>query len=174
LKYGKRESPVKSQPAASTSPAILSLVGIGLVCAAAWLVPAAAAQGNGGTHVVARCAGDILSGTVRVGRDAPSGQIQLAVLAKHGDRSGFTATGMDTWLDVVGGRSYPFRFDIGRLSATAYRVDPPGDHSNVVPAPSCAPGHQVPEAPLSLMLPLSVLGLGAVLFGRNRRLRAER
>jgi hypothetical protein len=164
---------VKPQPAARNSPSILPVVGIALACAAALLAPTAAAQGNSGTHVVARCAGDILSGTLRVGREAPSGQIQLAVLARHGGRSGFTSTGISTWLNVEGGRSYPFRFDIGRLSATAYRVDPPGDHSNVVPASSCPPGHQIPEAPLPLLLPLSVLGLGGLLLARNRRLRAE-
>jgi hypothetical protein len=91
------------------------------------------------------------------------------VLAKHGQTGGFTASGMSQWMNVDGGHSYPFRFNIGRLSATAYRVDPPGDHSNTVPASSCAPGHQIPEAPLSLLLPLSVLGLGGLLAGRNRR-----
>lgn len=142
------------------------------IAAAALLAPTASAQGNSGTHVVAQCAGDILSGTLRVGRDVGSTQLDLTVLARRGNRSGFTDTGMNTWMNVDGGHSYPFRFDIGRLSATAYRVDPPGDHGNVVPAASCAPGHQVPEAPLSLLLPLSVLG-GGLLFVRRRRLHTE-
>ncbi len=165
---------MKPQPAANTRPSVLRLVGIGLAFAAL-AAPAASAQGNSGTHVVARCAGDVLSGTVRVGRDAPSTRIELAVLAKHGQQSAYTATGMSQWMNVDGGRSYPFRFNIGRLSgtSTAYRVDPPGDHSNVVPAASCAPGHQVPEAPLSLLLPVSVLGLGGLLAARNRRRSAE-
>jgi hypothetical protein len=158
---------VKPQPAAKTRPSVVRLVGLGLAFAAL-AAPVASAQG--GTHVVAHCAGDILSGTVHVGGNTHS-TLDLAVLAKHGQRSGFTATGMSQSLSVDGGRSYPFRFNIGRLSAsaTAYRVDPPGDHSNTVPASSCAPGHQVPEAPLSLLLPVSVLGLGGLLAVRNRR-----
>jgi hypothetical protein len=160
---------VKPQPAANTRrPSILRLVGLGLAFAAL-AAPVASAQGNSGTHVVARCAGDVLSGTVRTGRDAPSARLELLVLAKHGQKSGFTATGMSQWMNVDGGQSYPFRFNIGRLSASAYRVDPPGDHSNTVPASSCAPGRQVPEAPLSLLLPVSVLGLGGLLVVRNRR-----
>jgi hypothetical protein len=164
---------VKPQPAANTRPSVLRLVGLGLAFAAL-ATPAAAAQGNSGTHVVAHCAGDTLSGTVHVGGNAHS-TLELAVLAKHGQKSAFTATGMSQSLNVDGGRSYPFRFNIGRLSAsaTAYRVDPPGDHSNTVPASSCAPGHQVPEAPLSLLLPVSVLGLGGLLAARNRRRSAE-
>ena len=147
---------------------LLGLVGLGLAFAAL-AAPVASAQGNSGTHVVARCAGDVLSGTVRTGRDVASTRLELAVLAKDGQKSGFTATGMSQWMNVNGGHSYPFRFNIGRLSATAYRVDPPGDHGNTVPAASCAPGHQVPEAPMSLLLPASVLGLGGLLFARKRR-----
>ena len=158
---------MKPQPAAKTRPSLVRLAGMGLAFAAL-AAPSAAAQG--GTHVVAHCAGDILSGTVHVG-GAMHSTLELAVLAKHGQRSGFTATGMSQSMNVNGGRSYPFRFNIGRLagSVTAYRVDPPGDHSNTVPASSCAPGQQVPEAPLSLLLPVSVLGLGGLLAARNRR-----
>jgi len=161
---------VKPQPAANTRPAFLRLVGLGLAFAAL-VVPAASAQGSSGAHVVAHCAGDTLSGTVYVGGNARHSTLDLVVLAKHGQKSGFAATGMSQWLTVDGGRSYPFRFNIGPLagSTTAYRVDPPGDHSNTVPASSCAPGHQVPEAPLSLLLPASVLCLGGLLFARNRR-----
>ena len=160
---------MKPQPSPNT-PSVLRLVGLGLAFAAL-AASGASAQGNSGTHVTAHCAGDVLSGTVRTGRDAASTRLELAVLAKRGQNSGFTATGMSQWMSVDGGRSYPFRFNIGRLPATAYRVDPPGDHSNVVPASSCAPGHQVPEAPLSLLLPVSVLGLGGLLVARNRRRR---
>ena len=158
---------MKPQPAAKTRLSLVRLAGMGLAFAAL-AAPSAAAQG--GTHVVAHCAGDILSGTVHVSGTMHS-TLDLAVLAKHGQRFNFTTTGMSQLLNVDGGRSYPFRFNIGRLtgSATAYRVDPPGDHSNTVPASSCAPGHQVPEAPLSLLLPVSVLGIGGLLAARNRR-----
>ncbi len=161
---------MKPRPAANTRSFRRAVRLLVLATAgAALLTPTASAS----THIVARCAGDVLSGTMHVSRGSPSARVQLAVLAKRNRQSGFTSTGMSTWMNVDGGRSYPFRFDIGRLSAMAYRVDPPGDHGNTVPAASCAPGHQVPEAPLALLLPVSVLGLAGLLFARRRRLSAE-
>ena len=131
-------------------------------------VPAASA-GNGSTQVHAVCAGDVISGSVRLGRSTPGGDLDLALLAKRSSKASFARTGQSVRVEAYGGRSYPFSFNIGRLPAVAYRVDPPGAHSNVVPAASCAPGHQVPEAPLSLLLPLSVLAVGGLVFARRRR-----
>ena len=139
---------------------------------AALAAPAAAAS-NGATQVHASCAGDVISGTVRVGRPSSTGDLELALLAKRSPKAAFAATGRSVWVEAYDGRSYPFRFDIGRLSAVAYRVDPPGIHGNVVPAASCAPGHQVPEAPLSLLLPLSVLGVVGLVFARRRHSATE-
>jgi hypothetical protein len=135
--------------------------------ASAFVAPAAAAS-NGATQVHASCAGDVVSGVVRVGRSTSGGDLELSLLAKRSDKAAFAATGRSVWVEAYDGRSYPFRFDIGQLSAVAYRVDPPGAHSNVVPAASCAPGHQVPEAPMSLLLPLSVLGVVGLVFARRR------
>jgi hypothetical protein len=140
--------------------------------AAALAAPAAAAS-NGATQVHASCAGDVISGSVRVGRPSSTSDLELALLAKRSPKAAFASTGRSVWVEAYDGRSYPFRFDIGRLSAVAYRVDPPGIHGNVVPAASCAPGHQVPEAPLSLLLPLSVLGVVGLVFARRRRSAAE-
>lgn len=138
---------------------------------AALAVPSA--QGaNGAAQVHASCAGDVLSGTVR-GRSVPGGELELTLLSKRSPKSAFARTGKSAWVDAYRGGSYPFSFNIGQFSASAYRVDPPGGRGNVVTAASCAPGHQVPEAPLSLLLPLSVLGLGACVIGRRRRLGPE-
>jgi len=38
----------------------------------------------------------------------------------------------------------------------------------VIPATSCAPGHQVPEAPVALLLPLSLLLVGGLFVVRGR------
>ena len=157
----------KNRPARNVSLALLvALVG------ATFAAPAATAS-NGATQVHASCAGDVISGSVRVGRPSSTGDLELALLAKRSPKAGFAATGRSVWVEAYDGRSYPFRFDIGRLTAVAYRVDPPGVHGNVVPAASCAPGHQVPEAPLSLLLPLSVLGVVGLVFARRRRSAAE-
>jgi len=137
------------------------------------LAAPAAGASNGATQVHASCAGDVISGSVRLGRSASGGDLELALLAEGSPRSRFARTGQSVWIEAYGGRSYPFSFNIGRLSAHAYRVDPPAAHGNVVPAASCAPGHQVPEAPLSLLLPLSVLGVVGLVFARRRSLSPE-
>ena len=137
------------------------------------LAAPAAAASHGATQVHASCAGDVISGLVRVGPSTSTGDMELALLAKRSPKAAFVATGRSVWIEAYDGRSYPFRFDIGRLSAVAYRVDPPGAHGNVVPAASCAPGHQVPEAPFSLLLPLSVLGVVGLVFARRRLSNAE-
>ena len=145
----------------------ISLAFVTALVGAALVTPAAAAS-NGATQVHASCAGDVISGSVRVGRSKPTGDLELALLAKRSPKAAFAATGRSVWVEAYDGRSYPFRFNIGQLSALAYRVDPSGVHGNVVPAASCAPGHQVPEAPLSLLLPLSVLGVVGLGFARRR------
>lgn len=147
---------------------VLAVALTGTVLAA----PAAAAS-NGATQVHASCAGDVISGSVRLGRSTSGGDLELALLAKRSPKAAFARTGQSVWVGAYGDRSYPFSFNIGRLSAVAYRVDPPAAHGNVVPAASCAPGHQVPEAPLSLLLPLSVLGVVALVFARRRRFGPE-
>ena len=162
---------MKPQLAASTSRRLLSVFAAAL--AAAVLLTPAARAGNGATQVHASCAGDVVSGTVRLGRDNAGGELELALLAKRSPSAPFARTGKSAWVEAYGGRSYPFSFDVGRMNATAYRVDPPGAHSNVVPAASCAPGHQVPEAPLSLLLPVSVLGVVSLVLVRRRRLGSE-
>ena len=129
--------------------------------------PAAAAR-NGATQIHASCAGDVVSGSVRLGRSLSGGDLELALLGKSSPKAAFTRTGQSAWVGAYGDQSYPFSFNIGRLSVVAYRVDLPTAHSNVVPAASCAPGHQVPEAPLSLFLPLSALGVVGLVFARRR------
>jgi len=164
---------VKQRVAAKNRPArriscVLAVALTGTVLAA----PAAAAA-NGAAQVHSSCAGDVISGSVRPGHSASGGDLELALLAKRSPNAAFARTGHSVWVEAYGDHSYPFSFNIGQLSAVAYRVDPPAAHGNVVPAASCAPGHQVPEAPLSLLLPLSVLGVVGLVFARRRSLSPE-
>jgi hypothetical protein len=124
--------------------------------------PAATAAG---VQVHARCAGDIVSGSVTA---AAPGGVELTLLARRSSNGLFASTGRKLWVEVGRGRSNSFTFDVGRVAASAYRVDAAPARGNVVPAASCAPGHQVPEAPLALLLPLSVLGVIALTLGRRR------
>ena len=110
------------------------------------------------------CAGDTLSGWVKLNA---RGTVTLRLLAKRSSQAAFAATGRTASVSGDAGE-YPFSFDVSRIGAFAYRVDGGDSPGRVVPATSCAPGHQIPEAPLALLLPLSVLGLVAAGAARRR------
>jgi hypothetical protein len=136
---------------------------LGAVVASLVLAPVAAAQSPVQIH--ARCTGDLLSGSVRTGQP---GDVELKLLAKRDSKGAFTATGRSALVHMANGRGGSFSFDVGRYSMAAYRVDSAGSQSNVVPIASCAPGHQVPEAPAALLLPLTaLLAVGATLARRR-------
>jgi hypothetical protein len=115
-------------------------------------------------QIHAACAGDTLSGSVR----GKAGVVEVKLFAKRGPSAAFAATGLTSSIRASGGNGSPFSFNVGRLTAAAYRVEAGDARSNEVPVASCAPGHQVPEAPLTLLLPLSVLALVTLTFGRRR------
>ena len=59
------------------------------------------------------------------------------------------------------------QLDVAAMRARAYQVAVYTDRdrvarSNAVPAGSCAPGHEVPEAPVALLAPLTMLGTVAL------------
>jgi hypothetical protein len=159
---------VKQQPTQQhRSKKIVGVLAVVALVASLAAPIAAAAPGSVVVH--ASCAGDVVSGTAKVAQGAHGGELDLSLMSKPLPSSRFATTGKSLRVDAYGGHSYTFSFDVGRLHASAYRVDPPGAHGNVVPAASCAPGHQVPEAPMSLLLPLSVIGLVGLTAARRRR-----
>lgn len=127
-------------------------------------------HGGRRVHVDARCAGDTISGTVSM--EAPAGETyRLDLSYRPRGRSGWSGTGRSAAFTSDGTRrSYDYSFDVSPFNAFAYRLDLAGEHSwsQTLPASSCGPGHQVPEAPYSLLLPLSLLGTSGLLFLRRR------
>lgn len=152
-------------------PALLLLT---LACAA--LVgagPAVAAKGKGKvTRLQVSCAGDLLSGKAIVSGPA---NVSLRLYTKRSAKAKWAATRNSRLLRVARAGSYRFKFDVSALNAYAYRVRASERmQSRAVPATSCAPGYQVPEAPLALLLPLSLLAaVGLSLALRRRRIAAD-
>jgi hypothetical protein len=140
----------------------LRFVAVAGIAALALSSSAAAASNKAQVH--ARCAGDVVSGTVR-----SAGDVKVDLMAKRTSNAPFAPAGQSSLLHAAAGATgYGFSFNVARLSAVAYRVDAGASRSNVVPLASCAPGHQVPEAPAALLLPVSALALLGLRFGRRR------
>ena len=138
---------------------------------AALAVSSSAAAASHKAQVHARCAGDVVSGTVR---STDLGDVKVDLMAKRTSNAHFAPAGQSSWVHAaVGTTGSRFSFNVARLSAVAYRVDTAASHSNVVPLASCAPGHQVPEAPAALLLPISALALLGLRLGRRRQFRNQ-
>jgi hypothetical protein len=120
------------------------------------------------TRVDASCAGDLINGKATISGPAMA---YLQLLSRRSPTAKFVATKKLAWIRARQAGSYKFRFDISRFSANAYRVRAKsGAKTAVLPATACAPGYQVPEAPIVVLLPLSLLlGLGLVLGVRRLR-----
>ena len=125
--------------------------------------------------VAGACAGDTVSGRVNV--RAPIGTRFTVRLQRRNATSRWLATTrLRRFKSTALVRGYTFRFDVSGLNAFAYRlaVDRVGHRrivSPAIPAASCAPGLQVPEAPAALLLPLSLLGVASLLLVRKRAAR---
>ena len=127
-----------------------------------------AAPAKTSLDVDAACAGDTITGTVTL--QAPAGETyRLDLLYRSRGRVAWTATGRSMTFRTDGTRrSYAYSFDVSRFDAFAYRVELAGGAwSRTIPAASCAPGRQVPEAPYVILLPLSLIAT-SMLFLRRR------
>jgi hypothetical protein len=133
---------------------------------------AGTALAGGRAGDVARCTGDTISTTVVL--NGPAGSHAIARLLAGHDQGHMVDTGQH--LDVVlTGRptSYPLAFDIAGRVDKMYRVDVTGAAggrrtSASVPAASCAPGTEVPEAPAAVLVPLSMIGMLGLVSARRR------
>jgi hypothetical protein len=153
--------------------ALVSLVALafaGLVASEAAAEPTAAPKPKV-SSVRASCIGDTISGKARVSGPMT---VRLALLAKASAKATFKATGKSRSLVARKSGYYPFKFDISRLNAYGYRVQASKQiRSQTLLAAGCGPGHQIPEAPFALLLPLSLLliiGLPVVLLRRRAHL----
>lgn len=118
-------------------------------------------------QVQSSCTGDTISGSVWL-KKGGNWPVSLALMSKSHTGSAFVQAAAPEKLTGSGSEA-PFTFDVSTLNAFAYRVDANGVSGRVIPATSCAPGHQVPEAPVALLLPLSLLLVGGWLVFRGRR-----
>lgn len=118
-------------------------------------------------QIQSSCTGDTISGSVWL-KKGGNWPVSLALMSKSHTGSTFAQAAAPKQLTGSGGEA-PFTFDVSALNAFAYRVDADGVPGRVIPATSCAPGHQVPEAPVAMLLPLSLLLVGGLLVVRGRR-----
>ncbi len=123
-------------------------------------------------HVTGDCVGDTISGRVSVQAKAGT-RFTLRLLRQQTVASRWTQTKLSRTFKSRGrSRTYRFRFDVSAFDAYAYRLAVYRSRARTMSAPiaaaSCAPGLQVPEAPLALLLPLSLLGTASLLLLRRR------
>jgi len=112
------------------------------------------------------CTGDTISGSVLL-KKGGHWPVSLGLMSKSHSGSAFAQSAAPRQV-TASGDSAPFTFDVSALNAFAYRVDAVGVDGRVIPATSCAPGHQVPEAPVALLLPISLLLVGGLFVVRGR------
>jgi hypothetical protein len=154
---------------------------ISLVAGCLLLTPAGAfAAAKPQVAIVANCAGDTVSGNVAV-RASTAMPFTLRLLQRRQAQSRWVPTGRTrSFTSLAGRRRHRFSFDVSSFDAHAYRVAVEGRRgrlqyralSRVIPATACAPGHDVPEAPLALLLPLSLLATGSLVMLLRRRVLA--
>jgi len=140
-----------------------------VVLAVCGIATSAATAGTSTSATVsARCAGDTIYGELR--SDAPAATTYALALfqqrVKHGP---WLATGETvTVVTRARQRSYSFSFDVAAFAAQSYAIRGAGK-DEIVRGDSCAPGHQVPEAPNTLLLAAAVAGVFGVSLMRRRR-----
>ena len=132
-------------------------------------------RGLGRLHLQVRamtCVGDTLSATVT--GSGPAGTVltirPIALGRDHRVAVGNASSVVTLPLPAGGSQ---VQLDVAALRARAYQlvVNTGPDRvaqSNVVPADSCAPGHEVPEAPVAMLAPLTMLGTVALGVWRLR------
>jgi hypothetical protein len=144
-----------------------------LAAAVCFLFGASTAAAATEFKIDATCAGDTISGTLsyRGGEKGESYRLDLLYRPRKGTEWKQTGRGGGFTSDGRPG-TYPYSFDVSAFDAKLFRLDVSGEHawSRTIPAASCAPGRQVPEAPLALLLPLSLLGTSGLLLFRRRRI----
>ena len=120
--------------------------------------------------VDAQCAGDTIFGQLHT--SAPAGTSYVLSLLQQRVKHGSWLATSKSVVIVTRQRqsSYAFSFDVASFGAFAYDVTGVGK-DQIVRASSCAPGHQVPEAPSTLLLAAAVAGVFGVSLTRRRRRR---
>lgn len=130
-------------------------------------------RGHVAATIDARCAGDTIFGELVTDAQAGTSYL-LALLQKPTRRGPWLSTGQTALIVTrTGQQSYPFSFDVSSYGAFAYAITG-ASKDEVVRGASCAPGHQVPEAPNALLLAAAVAGVFGISLVRRRRRRCIR
>ena len=144
-----------------------------LAAALCLLVSANAASAASEFRFDASCAGDTITGTLSYTGVTKGESYRLELLYRPRKGPDWRATGRGGGFTSDGRPgTYPYSFDVSAFDAKLFRLDVSGEHSwsRTIAAAACAPGRQVPEAPLAILLPLSLLGTSGLLLFRRRRL----
>ena len=125
--------------------------------------------------VTASCAGDTVSATANITTN-PGAGVTFTLLARHGQAS-FGPTSTQTIEIDRGTADHSVQFNVvGQpLTVTEYKVAVshgtlPAAESAPVAAASCAPGEEIPEVPVAVLLPLSLAMTAGAVFAFRRRL----
>ena len=157
---------------------VLALVLATLIAALTLFAPTSAwAAAKEVRSVSAACAGDSLSGDISL-RSFPTGS-QLVLTLERQD-NGWSDTPEQLLVTTVNGvTDYAYSFDVsGHKDAKAWRVRAEDVTSGTsrtsgrIAVSACAPPAQLPEAPIAVLLPASLLMTAAIWFGIGRRLGA--
>lgn len=149
---------------------------IQIIVIAILLVAPASALATGVSRIDVRvtgaCVGDTISGRVAM-RGNPGSRFTLRLLKQQTVASGWTTTTLSrSFRSRSKSGTYRFRFNVSAFDAYAYRLGVYHARqrtlSRPIAAASCAPGLEVPEAPLALLLPLSLFATASVLLVRRR------
>jgi hypothetical protein len=156
---------------------LMAAATLALVALGAMAMPAGA-QSTGSVDVQlvtsCLCYGDTVTGWLVAEGD--SGSATLTLQQGSSVTGPWSSTGKTQSVTITGSKIYPFTFNIGNLDSDFYRIVATSGSDDVasaaIPAESCLPGNEIPEAPAAFLLPASLLGtfvVGGVMWRRRRR-----
>jgi hypothetical protein len=151
---------------------VTAVIGLTLMALGAAAAPAGASHTKPNVISISgcECVGDDLNGVLHVAGDAGD-TVELVLYAKQDSGSNWAPTGRSQTLTMPaasnGNTGHRFTFSLAGLGDKhSFVVEAiAGGHSNysnVVLTTTCAPGEEIPEAPVALLLPVSLLGTMAI------------
>jgi hypothetical protein len=151
---------------------VTAVIGLTLMALGAAAAPARASHTEPNVISISgcECVGDDLNGVLHVAGDAGD-RVELLLYAKDNEGSDWAPTGRSQTFTMPansnGNTGHRFTFSLAGLGDNhSYVVEAVAsghsNWSNVVLSTTCAPGEEIPEAPVALLLPVSLLGTMAV------------
>jgi hypothetical protein len=120
------------------------------------------------------CTGDTVTGSALLRGGKAGRAATVTLIAKQG-KGAWAATGRSVRIAGAPGRqTITWSFNVAGLPAgvTSYRASvsagPDTVASNVLPVSRCAPGEEIPEAPMAVLVPATLAATAAGVFGLSR------